>query len=289
MTSRSEQPLAALLVLVGVITVQFGAGLAVLIFPALGPMGIVSLRIGFSAILILIIARPSLKGRSRSDWLTVIGYGLIMTLMNTAFYYSLERIPLGVAVTIEVLGPLTVSVVMGKRALNWLWAVLAFAGVVLLCGLGFGRLDPVGVVLAAIAGTCWALYILAAASTGRRFAKLDGLALAMVVGAVVALPFGFLTAGSAMLRPDLLGIGLAVAVLASAIPYGVELIALRRIPESTFGVLMSIEPAVAALAGFLLLSQALTIVDLIAMALVIGASIGAVLTSPAKTVPVPMP
>jgi inner membrane transporter RhtA len=278
--------MAALLVLVGIITVQFGAGLAVLIFPELGPLGIVSLRIAFSAVLLLIIARPSLRGRTRRDWLTVVGYGLVIAVMNTTFYFSLERIPLGVAVTIEVLGPLIVSVVMGRRALSWVWAALAFIGVVVLCGAGFGRLDLLGVALAAIAGTCWALYILLAARTGQRFAKLDGLALAMAFGAIVTLPFGIATAGSAMLRPELLLIALGVAVLSSAIPYGVELIALRRIPESTFGVLMSIEPAVAALAGLLVLGQELTVIDIAAMALVIGASAGAVITSPPKVAPV---
>lgn len=279
MPSRSVQSLAALLVLGGLVAQEIGAAIAVLIFPALGPMGVVSMRIAFSAIVLLIIARPSLHGRTRGDWMTVAAFGAVLAVMNTSFYFALERIPLGVAVTIEVLGPLTLSAVMGRRALNWVWGALALVGVVLLCGFDFGRLDPLGIALAAVAGLCWAGYILGSARTGRRFPKLDGLAFAMAIGAVLTLPFGFLLAGDAMLRPDLLLIGLGVALLSSAVPYAVELLSLRRLPESTFGILMSLAPALAAAAGLVLLGQALTPVDLLAIALVVAASIGAVVTS----------
>ena len=285
MPSRSSsQPIAALLVLGASLATDAGAAVAVLIFPEFGPMGVVSMRIGFSAVLLLIIARPRLRGRSRSDWMTVVGFGLALAVMNTSFYFAIQRIPLGVTVTIEVLGPLVLSVVMGRRALSWVWALLAFAGVVILCGVDFGQLDPVGIALAVLAGTCWAGYILSSARTGRRFAKIEGLALAMVVGTIVTLPFGILLAGPTLLRLDLLGFGLLVAVLSSTIPYAVELIALRRLPESTFGVLMSLAPATAVGAGFVLLHQALTPLDLVAIGLVIAASIGAVLTTaPANT------
>lgn len=259
---------------------QVGASIAVLIFPTLGPMGVVALRIAFAAILLLIIARPSLRGRSKADWMTVVAFGVILAVMNTAFYFALERIPLGVAVTIEVLGPLILSVVLGRKALSWVWAILAFIGVVIICGFGFGKLDLIGVALAALAGVCWAAYILAAARAGRRFAQLDGLALALAVSTVLTLPFGIALAGPAMLHLDVLGLALLVAALSSALPYSVELIALRRIPESTFGILMSLEPAVAVAAGFLVLHQALTWLDLVAIVLVIAASIGAVLTGP---------
>lgn len=290
MENRSSQSLAAVLVLVASVAADAGAAVAVLIFPILGPMGVVSLRIGFSAVLLLLIARPALGGRTRKDWLTVVGFGAILAVMNTSFYFSIERIPLGVAVTIEVLGPLILSVVMGRRGVSWLWALLAFAGVVILCGVDVGRLDPVGIVLAVVAGACWAGYILAAAGTGRRFAGLDGLALAMAVGTVLTLPFGIAFAGPALLRVDVLAIGLVVAVLSSGIPYAVELIALRRLPESTFGVLMSLAPATAVIAGWLILHQRLTLLDLIAIALVTAASVGAVLTGPAKApVSTPVP
>ncbi len=288
MQSRSSQSFAALLVLGAGIAAEVGAAIAVLIFPGLGPMGVVSLRIAFSAVLLLIIARPSLRGRSRADWMTVVGFGLVLVVMNTSFYFAIERIPLGVAVTIEVLGPLVLSVVLGRRALSWVWASLAFIGVVILCGVGFGRLDPVGIALAVLAGICWAGYVLGAARAGRRFAQLEGLALAMAAGAIVTLPFGILLAGPALLRLDLLGLALLVAVLSSAIPYAVELIALRRLPESTFGVLMSLTPATAVVAGLVLLHQTLTPLDLVAIGLATGASIGAVLTGP-TTVPLPEP
>ncbi|PJJ63276.1 EamA family transporter [Compostimonas suwonensis] len=282
MNNRSSQSFAALLVLGAGIAAESGAAVAVLIFPELGPMGVVSLRIGFSAVLLLVIARPRLRGRSRADWMTVVGFGLVLAVMNVSFYLAIERIPLGVAATIEVLGPLVLSVVMGRRALSWVWAILAFAGVAILCGVDVGRLDPVGIALAVLAGVCWAGYILGSARTGRRFERLEGLALAMAVSAIVILPFGIVLAGPALLRLDLLGLGLLVAVLSSAIPYGVEFVALRRLPESTFGVLMSLAPATAVAAGFVLLHQALTPLDLVAIGLVTAASIGAVLTGPEK-------
>lgn len=265
------------LVIVAALVVQFGAGVAVLLFPSLGPLGIVSLRIAFAAVILLVIARPRLRGRTRADWMTVIAFGVVLATMNMAFYLSLELIPLGVAVTIEVLGPLILSVVMSRRVASWLWAALAFVGVLLLCGWDIGRLHLGGILLAALAGACWAGYILASARTGRRWENLDGLAIAMAVGAVVSLPFGIAQAGSAMLRLDLLALGLVVAVLSSVIPYACELVALRRLPESTFGVMMSTEPAIAAAVGFLVLHQTMTTVDLAGIALVIVATIGAVM------------
>src|SRR5690606_17319502 len=152
-------------------------------------------------------------------------------------------------VTIEVLGPLVLSIVASRRASAWLWAALALAGVVALGGGGWDRLDPVGVVFAAGAAASWAFYILASARVGREFPKLDGLALAMTVGAIISLPFGIASAGSALLRPELLGLGACVALLSSTIPYAFELIALRRLPAAAFAILMSLAPATASLAG----------------------------------------
>jgi inner membrane transporter RhtA len=184
-----------------------------------------------------------------------------------------------VTVTIEVLGPLVLSIVASKRRSAWLWALLAFAGVVALAGGGWDRLDPLGVLFALGAAASWAFYILASARVGREFPGLNGLALAMTVGALIALPFGFLSAGSALLRPDLLALGAAVAVLSSTIPYALELIALRRLPAAVFAILLSLAPATAALAGWLLLGQELTWLELVGIALVITASIGAVRSS----------
>ena len=196
--------------------------------------------------------------------------------MNGLFYLALARLPLGVTVTIEVLGPLVLSIVASRRASAWLWALLALAGVVALAGGGWDRLDPIGVLFALGAAASWAAYILASARVGREFPRLDGLALAMTVGALVALPFGILSAGSALLQLDLLALGAAVAVLSSTIPYALELIALRRLAAAAFAILMSLAPATAALAGWILLGQELTWLEIIGIALVIAASIGAV-------------
>jgi inner membrane transporter RhtA len=264
------------MVVAGLICQEVGAGVAVLLFPSAGPVGTVTLRLVFSALLLFAIFRPRLRGRSRTDWLTVGGFGLVLGAMNVLFYLALDRLPLGPTVTIEYLGPLVLSVVVARRASAWLWAVLAFAGVALLGRGGFDHLDPLGVAFAAAAGVLWVGYILMSARTGKRFARLDGLAIAAAIGGLVVLPFGIATSGGAFLDPAVLLFGLGVAVLSSAIPYGLELIALRRLPADAFSILLSIAPALAAGAGFFVLHQALEVWDLIAIALVVVASIGAV-------------
>ena len=271
--------LASVLVIGGLICQEIGAAIAVLLFPQVGALGMVAFRLGFSAIVLMLVARPALRGHTRRDWLTVAAFGLSIAVMNGVFYESIARIPLGVAVTIEVIGPLVLSVVLSRRAISWVWAALALGGAILLAGVNDEPLDPLGVLFAGIAGTLWTAYILTSAATGRRFPRVDGLALAMVVGGVLSLPFGIASAGAAFIDPRWLALGLAVALLSSAIPYGLELIALRRLAESAFGVLMSLAPALAAVAGFVLLHQSLEPLDLVAMAMVIGASIGAVRTT----------
>ncbi len=280
-SSSASRPAAGALVLAELICQEIGASIAVLVFPQVGPLGMVALRIAFSAVALLLIARPSFR-RSRRDWLVIGLFGLAVAAMNSAFYLAVDRIPLGAAVTIEVLGPLVLSVATGRRLVSWLWAVLAFGGVLLLWGVDVQRLDPLGVVLALVAAACWAGYILASAETGRRIPRLDGLALAMTVATVVTLPAGILAAGVSLVQPAHLGLGLAVALLSSTIPYAAELLALRRLGASAFGVLMSLAPATAATAGFLVLHQELSLVDVVAIALVIAASIGAVLTAPRR-------
>jgi inner membrane transporter RhtA len=274
--ARTGTTPAIVLVVVGLACQEVGASLAVLLFPQLGPLGMVMLRLVFSAVLLLIIARPSLRGHSRSGWLAVVGFGVVLALMNCLFYLALARLPLGVTVTIEVLGPLVLSIVASRRLSAWLWALLALAGVVALAGGGWDRLDPLGVLFALGAAGSWAFYILASARVGREFPRLDGLALAMTVGALIALPFGIASAGAALLRPELLALGAGVAVLSSTIPYALELIALRRLPAAVFAILMSLTPATASLAGWLLLGQELSWLELVGIALVIIASIGAV-------------
>jgi inner membrane transporter RhtA len=236
----------------------------------------VALRLGFSAAILLAVFRPRLRGRTAADWRTVLAFGLVLAVMNVLFYLSLTRLPLGAAVTIEYLGPLVLSVVVSRRASAWLWAVLALAGVALLSRGGFDHLDPIGVLFALGAGTMWVGYILLSARTGRRFDRLDGLAIAMAAGAILVIPFGVVTAGPALFHPIVLLLGLAVAVLSSAVPYGLELLALRRLPAATFSILLSIAPALAAVAGLLILQQPLTILDAVAILLVVVASMGAV-------------
>lgn len=268
-----------LLVVVGLACQEVGASLAVLLFPAVGPLGMVMLRLVFSAVVLLLIARPALRGHSGADWRGVVWFGVVLATMNALFYLALERLPLGVTVTIEVLGPLVLSIVAARRASAWLWALLALAGVVALGGGGWDRLDPLGVLFALGAAASWAFYILASARVGRTFPKLDGLALAMAVGAVIALPFGIADAGSALLRLEIVALGAAVAILSSTIPYALELVALRRLPAAVFAILMSLAPATASIAGFVFLGQQMTWLEIVGVCLVIAASIGAVLSS----------
>ncbi|HEY1531979.1 MAG TPA: EamA family transporter [Galbitalea sp.] len=274
------------LVVLGLVCQELGAAIAITLFPQVGATGMVLLRLFFSAAILLLVFRPSLRGRSRSDWLTVIGFGLVLATMNALFYESLLSVPLGAAVTIELLGPLILSVVASRQPIAWLWAALALAGVVLLGWTGIeGRLNIGGALFAAGAGAMWVCYILLSARTGRHFGRLDGLAIAMSIGAVAIAPIGIITAGTALLKPADLGLGLAVAVLSSAIPYGFELISLRRLPAATFSILLSLAPAIAALAGFVVLRQHLTPLGSVGIGCVVIASGGAVVAAARRAHP----
>ncbi|MFH9606052.1 EamA family transporter [Streptomyces sp. NPDC017448] len=271
------------LVVAGGLSVQFGSAVAALLMPKAGALGVVTLRLVAAALILLVVCRPKVRGHSRADWGTVLAFGVAMGGMNTLFYLALDRIPLGIAVTLEVLGPLALSVFASRRLINVVWAGLALVGVVLLGGGGFDRLDPVGAAFALGAGAMWAAYIVFSARTGRRFPQADGLALAMVVAAVLSLPLGVMESGAKLTVPSTVALGAAVAVLSSVLPYTLELMALRRLPAPTFAVMMSLEPAIAAGAGFLILDQALSTTDALAIALVIGASIGAVRSRSGRT------
>jgi inner membrane transporter RhtA len=269
------------------ITVQLGAALAKDLFSSLGPAGVVFLRVGFAALTLLALWRPwrrtnaVLAGARRADYAAVVLFGLILALMNFSFYSALDRIPLGIAVTVEFVGPLSVAVAGSRRALDVLWAVLALGGILLLAPLGvLGNvpLDPFGLLLALVAGACWAIYIILTARVGRAFPGGTGLSLAMTVGAVALLPVGIAGAGSALLDPRLLLLGAGVALLSSVVPYSLEMAALRRISPSAFGVFMSLEPAIAALVGWLVLREALDLRAIIALVLVTTAAIGATRT-----------
>jgi inner membrane transporter RhtA len=280
----SGQPAAVGLVLAAVASLQFGSALAATLFDDVGPGGAVLLRLVFSAAILLLVWRPAVRGRSREDLALVALFGVVLAAMNSLFYLSIDRIPLGIAVTFEFVGPLGVAVATSRRRIDLLWVALAACGIGLLSGGDVEGLDPLGVAFALMAGGCWAAYILLGRRVGRAFPGGSGLALALVVGAICVLPYGLLASGGDLADPSAIGIGLAVAVLSSAIPYSLELEALRRMPASLFGVLMSLEPAAAALAGFLVLDQSLTGVEALAIALVIVASAGA--TRSARAVPV---
>ena len=286
-----SQPAAIGLVLAGALSVHSGSAVAASLFPRAGVGAVVAMRLVIGAILLLAVCRPSVRGRSRGDWALIAAFGAALAGMNTVFYAAIERIPLGTAVTLEVLGPLTLSVIAARKRSAWLWAGLALAGVALLGRGGLDRLDPLGMALALAAGALWASYIVLSSRTGSRFPKADGLALAMGVAAVLTLPLGVAGAGPALREPAVLGMGVAVAVLSSVLPYTLEMVALRTLHTSTFAILMSLGPAIAACAGLVILGQALTWTEALATALVIAASIGAVRTGasgPGRTAP-PMP
>jgi inner membrane transporter RhtA len=282
---RSGQPFAVSLVIGGVLSVQLGAALATTLFDDLGPGGTVLLRVGFAAFMLLALWRPAVRGLSGLQRRYVVLFGASLAGMNWAFYGALDRIPLGVAVTLEFVGPLGVAVAASRRARDLLWVAMAAGGILLLAPFPAGSIDALGAGLALVAGGFWAAYILLSIRVGREFSGGSGLALAMAVGAAILILPGLAEAGSDLLRPELLAVGLAVALLSSAIPYSLELEALRRLPQGVFGVLMSLEPAVATAVGFAVLGQALGAHELVAIALVIAGSAGALSTPPATATP----
>lgn len=264
------------LVLAAVVSVQFGGALAVTLLPLVGVVGSVTLRLVLAAAVLWAIARPRLRGRTRGDWATVGLFALTLTAMNLAFYASLERLPIGVAVTIEFLGPLVLAAATSRRGRDVAAVGAALAGVLLISQaltVPLAELDLVGIALAAAAGACWAAYIILSGRTGARFEGLDGIAICMALGALAMAPFGIWTAGPDLLTTEVLVRGMGIALLSSAIPYSLELVALRRLAAGVFGVLLSLEPAVAALAGLVVLQQSLAPVQVVGMALVVAASV----------------
>lgn len=265
------------LVLLSMTSVQVGAALAKSMFHAIGPAGAVLLRVGLGALILLILWRPKLYGYTWREYRWALLFGVVLAAMNFSFYLSLDRIPLAIAVTIEFVGPLTVALLDSRRLIDLLWVALAGAGIALLAPTGlFGgiTLDPLGVGLALLAGVLWGSYILLTVQVGQSFSGVAGLALAMVVAAVALAPVGVLGSGAILLNGHILLLGALVALLSSVLPYSLELEALRRLPSRVFGVLMSLEPGIAALVGLLLLHEQLGLRAAIAIALVIAASLG---------------
>ena len=264
------------LVLAAIASVQFGGALAVHLFARVGPGGAVLLRLASASIVLVAISRPRLDRVPLSRLPLAAAFGLVLAGMNLSFYASIDRIPLGIAVSLEFVGPLAVAVAGSRRRIDLVWVGLAVAGILALThAVGARTVDALGVAFALLAGCWWGGYILLSARVGRSFERGTGLSLAMCFATLVTLPVGIAAAGTQLVAPRALALGCAVGMLSSAIPYSLELEALRRIAPPVFGVLMSLEPAMAALAGLLVLGQGLSVRTLVGMALVISASIGA--------------
>ncbi len=303
--ARAEAALGAtppaVLVLTGVVSVQVGAGLAARLFSQVPPAAVTGLRLWTAAVLLALLGARGLRReitglvrrRAWTDAAVVVAFGLTLAVMNYCIYQAFARIPLGIAVTVEFLGPLAVAVAASRRALDLAWVALAGAGVALLsqeggsaahpaghglAGHGLAGLNPAGLAFALAAGAAWAVYILLSAATGRRFPGSSGLTLAMAVAALAVTPAGLLAGGRDLLRPGVLGTGAAIGLLSSIIPYSLELETLRRVPAKVFGIWMSVEPAVAALIGLAMLGQSLSLAEWAAIGCVTVASAGAALS-----------
>ncbi|MFD4780730.1 DMT family transporter [Rhodococcus qingshengii] len=265
-------------VLTSILSLQFGAAFATTLFSQIGPAGATTLRLTIAAIILGVIVRPRWSRWSNRQRKGIFALGIALAVMNGAFYLALDTVPIGTAVTIEFLGPLTLAAVLSRRWADGAWVLLAFGGVLLL-GLsdhGESGLDPIGVMFALIAATAWAGYIVAGSHLAATLPSADGLAGASIVAAVLTLPFGVVSGGSELLDPTMLAAGAAVAVLSSVIPYSLEMWALRSLAKKVFAVLIALEPAAAALAGVLVIGQTLDAFTLVAIALVVTAGVGTV-------------
>ncbi|GAA4265079.1 EamA family transporter [Frondihabitans peucedani] len=280
---------APLLAVAAIFSVQFGSAFARTHFDEIGPTGAATLRLVFAAVILVAVVRPRVGNWTRRQWLAAGVLGLALAGMNSLIYLAVARIPLGVAVTLEFTGPLVLALVQTRRLRDLLWALVAFAGVILL-GLGSTTGVAVGGVLLAFgAAAFWAGYILASSRVGRETPGIDGLVVAIVVAAVVVTPFGAADAVSSIRAdPWLIGVFAIVAVLTSALPYALELIALRSLPTRVFGVLSSLGPAVAALAGLVVIGQLLDLREVIALVLVTAASVGVTISRSRDAVVVPV-
>ena len=277
---RTLAPVAT--ILAAMVSIQSGAALAKRIFPLVGAAGASALRLVFAAAILLLVWKPF--GRNRMDSVgpavrrAVVFYGVSLGSMNLLFYFALERIPLGLAVAFEFCGPLTIALIRSRRALDVLWVVCAVSGLALLLPLGnTARLDPIGVAFALAAGVCWALYIVFGQAAGAAMHGGTAVALGMSIAAVIVVPVGVISAGRSLLSWDAVRAAIGIAVLSSALPYSLEMYALKRMPAQVFGVLMSIEPAIGALSGLVFLSERLSSLQWVGIGLIMMASTGSVL------------
>ncbi|MFC3034727.1 DMT family transporter [Pseudoalteromonas fenneropenaei] len=268
--------------LVAMVTIQSGASIAKQLFPHVGPEGTTAYRLGFSALILCLVFRP--WRQLPSSWRSIFVYGLCLGGMNILFYFAIERIPLGIGVALEFTGPLAVALFSSKRKRDLLWVVFALVGIVLLLPdlSSVDGLDPVGVVLALAAGGCWAGYILFGKKTGNQGSGGVTVALGMTIAAIFVVPVGVVSQGTALLNWELIPLGIMIGILSSALPYSLEMVALRNMPAQGFSIMMSLEPAIAALAGLLILGELLSIWQWLAILMVIVASAGSSITSKHK-------
>lgn len=291
MASSRAQALIPFAAVLGAVTaLGLGTSWAKQLFPIVGAQGTTAVRVAFSAVLLLLLWRPWRWPLRPGDARNIVLYGATLGLMNLSFYMSLRTIPFGLAVAIEFSGPLAVAILLSRRAVDFVWVALAACGLGLLLPVGVGAalggspLDPVGVLWALAAATCWALYIVFGKRLGHLHAG-HSVALGLSVAALVVLPVGIAHAGAALLSPTVLGVGLCVAAISSALPISLEMVALKRLPKEAFGILISMEPAVAALLALALLDEHLGLTQWLAIALIMGASMGSALTAGRRPAP----
>ncbi|MBL7868509.1 MAG: DMT family transporter [Flavobacterium lindanitolerans] len=266
-------------VLLAIISVQSGAAIAKTLFPSIGAAGTASLRIGISALILMAVYRPKLTKLTKEQWKFVIPYGLCLGAMNLVFYFAIERIPIGLAVTLEFIGPLMVAILGSKRAVDFLWVLLAAAGIVLIAPWTTNGVDILGAALATLAGAFWAAYIVLGGKISQKMDGNEAVATGMLLAACLVVPFGIFGGGLEGLTPKFLGMGIALALLSSAIPFTLEMKALGRLPARTFSILMSLEPAVAAICAFIFLQEYLSFNEILAVVFVVAASAGSTITS----------
>ena len=268
--------IAVICVLLAMVTIQSGASIAKQLFPIIGPEGTTALRLGFSAAILCLVFKPWRAFPPLGQRMPIIIYGLCLGGMNILFYYAIERIPLGIAVALEFTGPLAVALLSSRRKRDLFWVACAIAGIVMLLPdmKGEESLNLLGVILALGAGACWAGYILFGKKTGNQSSGGMTVALGMSVAALILVPYGAISQGGALLSWEVIPLGLLVAIMSSALPYTLEMVALRNMPAQGFSIMMSLEPAIAALAGFIILGELLTLWQWLAILLVIVASVG---------------
>lgn len=269
-----KKPSPTGLLLLAIISVQFGSALAKSLFTELGLWGVLSLRVSFSTLILFTLWRLKWHSQIRQNFKLIVAFGIVFAMMNACFYAAIDRIPLGITIALEFTGPLGLAILKSQRWLDGLWALLAAIGIVLLTPLSGASINGWGVILALLAGIFWALYILLSAKVGQKLAGIEGLAWALAVSTAILLPIGIVQTGSALLNPKLLLMGAGVAVLSTTLPYSFEMMALRSLPIKVFGIMLSIEPMVGVIAGFLILQETLSVRSLIACTLVCIAAAG---------------